>query len=190
MLPKCVLVAAALAVVTSAWEEGVDCTSDVVATEGQEGLFFAIDSNGEEVSCDEIDDVSTDGWGATCYKSTESSGDLGKIVKCPQDPAPSKNPDGSDVDEEIASGVIKSYCQNAGGPPFVNTVGCLLFGFYQANGDPIKEEETGAMAVCDTIFSGACTFFTSVAPEIAEGMDRPCVDDPGSNACDFANPGK
>jgi hypothetical protein len=189
MHPKSVLLTAALATVASAWEEGVDCTSDVVATDGQADLFFAIDSNGEEVSCDEIDDVSTDGWGATCYRSTESDGDLGDIVKCPQDPAPSKNPDGSDA-EEVADGIIKSYCQNAGGPPFVNTIGCLMYGYYEANGDPIKEQESGAMAVCNTIFSGACTFFTSVAPEIAEGMDRACIDDPNSNACDFANPGK
>ena len=188
MLPKTALLAATLATVTSAWEDGVDCTSDVVATSGKADLFFAIDSTGEEVSCDEIDEVSTDGWGATCYKSTENEDELGQIVKCPQDPAPSKNPDGSDTD--IGDAVIKTYCQNAGGPPFVNTVGCLLFGYFEAKGDPIAEQEAGASAVCDTIFSGACTFFTSVAPAIAEGMDRPCIDDPGSNACDFANPGK
>jgi hypothetical protein len=66
----------------------------------------------------------------------------------------------------------------------------LLFGFYEANGDPVAEAEAGAMGVCDTIFSGACTWFLNIAPLISEGMSRPCVDDPGSNACAFANPGK
>lgn len=123
--------------------------------------------------------------------STEDDGNLGKRVKCPGDPAPKKNPDGSDADDP-EDGIIQSYCNTAGGGlpvAFANTVGCLLFGYYEAEGDPIAEEESGSMAVCDSIFSGACTFFVNVAPKIAEGMDRPCVDDPNSNACDFANPG-
>lgn len=130
--------------------------------------------------------------GVTCYRSVEEDGNLGDLVKCPGDPAPSKNPDGSDVGE-IAGGIIQSYCDTAGGNlavSFVNTVGCLLFGYYEANGDPLAQAEKGASAVCDSIFLGACTYFTEVAPAIAEGMDRPCIDDPNSNACAFANPGK
>lgn len=118
-------------------------------------------------------------------------GNLGDLVKCPGDPAPEKNPDGSDA-EEISDGLISTYCNTAGGSlpvAFSNIVGCLQFGYYEAEGDPIAEEETGAMGVCNTIFSGACQFFLNVSPEIAEGMDRACVDDPDSTVCDFANPG-
>jgi len=71
-----------------------------------------------------------------------------------------------------------------------NTMGCLIFGYYEANGDPVAEEKAGAMALCDGIFAGACTWFLNVGPEIAAGMSKPCVDDPGSDVCAFAGPSK
>ena len=33
--------------------DGVDCTGDEVATSGQAGLFFAVDSDGHTMSCDD-----------------------------------------------------------------------------------------------------------------------------------------
>ncbi|CEL06472.1 hypothetical protein ASPCAL09649 [Aspergillus calidoustus] len=178
-----------MAAVSRAWEDGVDCTSTSV--DAAEGLLYVHDSSGLDVYCDDIDDIVSADNGYSCYRTTSDSSSLGDIVKCPGDPAPKKNPDGSDVDAEIASGVVSAYCNSAGDPlVFVNTIGCLLFAYYEANGDPVAEAEAGGRAVCDTIFSGACTYFIDVAPAIAEGMDKPCIDDPGSNACAFANPGK
>lgn len=125
--------------------------------------------------------------GCECWVSTEDTDELGNRAKCPQDPAPTKNPDGSD--SSVAEGVIQTYCTNAGAPAFINIPACFVFGWYEAGGDPIAEAESGALGICNVIFSGACNWFVNVAPEIAAGMDKPCVDDPGSNACSFANPG-
>lgn len=94
----------------------------------------------------------------------------------------------------VADGLIKTWCAAAsGGPPvidFVNLVGCLQFGYYAANGDPVAEATTGAKAICNTILAGACTWFVDVAPTVSASMSLPCTDDENSNACSFANPGK
>lgn len=59
MVSKLALLAAALPLI-AAWEDGVDCTGDEVATDGQAGLFFAVDSDGYTMACDDVDDVSSD----------------------------------------------------------------------------------------------------------------------------------
>jgi hypothetical protein len=129
--------------------------------------------------------------GATCYV-TVGNDKLGDVVKCPADPAPSKNPDGTDA-EIISDGLIKSWCDSTAGGlayTFANQVGCLIYGYYEANGDPVKENEEGAIAVCNAIFAAACTFFVNVAPAIYEGRLSECVDPPGSTLCSFAGPDK
>lgn len=65
----------------------------------------------------------------------------------------------------------------------------MIFGYFEAKGDPFKEAEAGAVGICDATFSGVCTWLTSIAPDVAKAMDLPCHDDPGSNACDFIAPG-
>ncbi|KAF4960746.1 hypothetical protein FSARC_10375 [Fusarium sarcochroum] len=192
---KAVAILAAVAVATPSprsplakrFTDGEDCTGDEVASSGQAGLFFAVDSNGYTVDCDEAGDAS-EANGYKCYVSNEDDESLGDFAKCPGDPAPKKNPDGTDV--SIGEAIIDTYCKNAGSPAWANIPGCMIFGYYEAQGNPVKEAETGAYGICNTIFSGACTWFTDVASNIQKGMDRPCVDDPGSNACAFANPGK
>lgn len=52
--------AAAKRTITKRWEDGKDCTGDTVATDGTAGLFFAVDSDGYTLSCDDVDDVSSD----------------------------------------------------------------------------------------------------------------------------------
>ncbi|KAM0354921.1 hypothetical protein ACHAPU_000759 [Fusarium lateritium] len=173
--------------ITRRFVDGEDCTSDEVADAGKTGLFYAFNSEGYTVDCDEASEAS-EANGYKCYVLNGDDSSLGDHAKCPGDPAPKKNPDGTDV--SIGEAIIDTYCKNAGAPAWLNIPGCFIFGFYEAQGDPVKEAESGAMGVCNVIFSGACTWFTSVASEIAEGMSRPCVDDPGSNACAFANPGK
>jgi hypothetical protein len=42
------------------FEDGVDCTSSEVATSGTPGLFFAVDSEGHTMSCDEAETASSD----------------------------------------------------------------------------------------------------------------------------------
>jgi hypothetical protein len=125
--------------------------------------------------------------GHQCYRSTEDTTKIGDRAKCPKDPPPARNPDGSDA--AIVDGFIDAYCQNAGRPAIPNFIGCLLYGYYEANGDPVAQIETGAVAVCDLILSGACTWFINVAPELADSMNRPCEEDPESLACEFPYPG-
>ncbi|KAI1818379.1 hypothetical protein GGS20DRAFT_286591 [Poronia punctata] len=201
---KAALLSAVLATVTASptpathtfakrWEEGKDCTADVVS-DHPAGLFFAVDSEGINAYCDDInDDVSADN-GYTCYQTSENDDVLGDMVKCPGDPAPKKNPDGSDA-AEVAGGIIGAWCAAGGSLPtplgeFASIVGCLQYGFYEAHGDPAKEAETGAKGVCNTIFAGACTWFFDVAPDISESMCDPCEDDPESIACTFGGPSK
>jgi hypothetical protein len=43
------------------WEDGVDCTTDLV-DRSTPGLLFAVASDGTAVFCDEIHEVSTEGW--------------------------------------------------------------------------------------------------------------------------------
>lgn len=43
------------------WEDGVDCTTDLV-DRSTPGLLFAVASDGTAVYCDEIHEVSTEGW--------------------------------------------------------------------------------------------------------------------------------
>lgn len=40
--------------------DGVDCTGDEVATSGQAGLFFAVDSEGHTMACDDAANASAD----------------------------------------------------------------------------------------------------------------------------------
>lgn len=71
--------------------------------------------------------------GAICYV-TVGNDKLGDIVKCPADPAPTKNPDGSAA-ESISDGLIKSWCEGAGSDlpiAWANQVGCLIYGYYEA----------------------------------------------------------
>ncbi|KAB5576523.1 hypothetical protein GE09DRAFT_624646 [Coniochaeta sp. 2T2.1] len=172
------------------WENGVDCTDSIVNSYTP-GLLFINDPDGISVACSDAGIASSAG-GYYCYRTWDNHNGLGDIVKCPADPAPSKNPDGSDA-AGVDDGLIQTWCNNVAGGlsvTFANTIGCLLYGYYEANGNPLAQEESGAMAVCDTIFSGLCTYFKDVAPEVAAGMDKACIDDPNSNACAFANPGK
>ncbi len=76
MIPKAVLLSVLLATASTAsptpqhvgekrsivkrWEDGVDCTSDTVASAGKAGLFFAVDSDGQTINCDDVADVSAD----------------------------------------------------------------------------------------------------------------------------------
>ena len=168
------------------WEDGTDCTSDTVATQGQAGLFFAINSDGLTYNCDDVDEAA-EANGDACYVTNDNPDDLGDRAKCPQDPPPAKNPDGTDA---IPADIMKTYCWNSGGPAWLNIPACFVFGFYAAQGDPIAEAESGAVGLCNVIFAGMCNWFMGVAPILAEGMSLPCHDDPGSNACAFANPGK
>jgi hypothetical protein len=41
-------------------ENGVDCTSDEVETSGTPGLFFAVDSDGHTMSCEDAEEASAD----------------------------------------------------------------------------------------------------------------------------------
>ena len=65
----------------------------------------------------------------------------------------------------------------------------MIFGYFEAKEDPFKEAEAGAVGICDATFSGVYTWLTSIAPDVAKAMDLPFHDDPGSNACDFIDPG-
>ncbi|KAL2201698.1 hypothetical protein CC79DRAFT_1377705 [Sarocladium strictum] len=171
------------------WEDGVDCTTDLV-DRSTPGLLFAVASDGTAVFCDEIHEVSTEGWGATCYV-TVGNDRLGDIVKCPADPAPTKNPDGTDA-EVIADGFIGTWCDaTAGGLAytFAQQIGCLVYGYYEANGDVVAQNEAGATAVCNAILFGFCTYMLDVAPAIWEGRSE-CVDPPDSSLCSIAGPGK
>ncbi|KAI1816330.1 hypothetical protein GGS20DRAFT_239078 [Poronia punctata] len=171
------------------WENEVDCTNDVVGDKPT-GLFFAVDSEGYNVYCDDInDDVKADN-GYACYQTNDQDGSLGDMVKCPGDPTPKKNPDGSDVTGDAAGGIISAWCAAGGKIPgafgeFASIVGCLQYGFYEANGDPAAEAEAGAKGICNTIFAGACTWFFDVSPGLNEPLVDPCDEDPESLACDF-----
>jgi hypothetical protein len=73
MIAKAAILGLALAAISAAspvshptrsiakrWEEGVDCTSDIVTNGNTPGLFFAVDSSGINVYCEDIADVSSD----------------------------------------------------------------------------------------------------------------------------------
>lgn len=73
MLTKAAIATAVLATVSVAspaprspivkrFTDGVDCTSDEVATSGQAGLFFAVDSDGHTMSCDDAANASADAY--------------------------------------------------------------------------------------------------------------------------------
>lgn len=130
--------------------------------------------------------------GTKCYSVSADPNVLGDPVKCPADPAPSKNPDGSPA-EQVADGLVQTWCDTSPGGlslQFVNTVGCLTYGYHEANGDVIQEANDGGTAVCDSVFAGACTYFGKVSPVLEDAQNMPCVDEPGENYCDFAGPGK
>lgn len=44
------------------------------------------------------------------------------------------------------------------------------------------------LVLCDTFFAGACTAFEAFNSGALDPID--CVDDPGSDLCSFAGPGK
>lgn len=129
--------------------------------------------------------------GVKCYK-TANPNVFGHRIKCPADPAPTRNPDGSKA-KKIGDGLIKAWCAAATGGAlaidFANAVGCLLYGYYEAESDPIAENEEGATMVCDTILAGACTYFKDMAPKLEKAQDHDdCNGD--ESLCSFAGPGK
>lgn len=75
MIPKTAILSTVLASATTAaampstaasrgltkrWEEGVDCTGDIVGNAGKAGLFFAVDSEGSTLSCDDVNEASAE----------------------------------------------------------------------------------------------------------------------------------
>jgi hypothetical protein len=189
--------------------EGNDCTSDSVS-DNPPGLFFALDSEGTSVNCDDIDTgtssskqvypspayisrLLTSISGYACYRTVSDPDQLGDSIMCPGDPPPEKNPDGS-VTDPVADGFIDTWCKSGASLPgaageFTNIAGCFMFGYLQAHGDPVEEAESGAKGVCDVIFAGACTWFFDIQG-ITTPLCDPCDDDPDSVACNFGGPAK
>lgn len=112
---------------------------------------------------------------------------FGDVVKCFVDFVFSKNLDGIDV-EIIFDGFIKLWCDSIVGGfvyIFVNQVGCFIYGYYEVNGDFVKENEEGVIVVCNVIFVVVCMFFVNVVLVIYEGRLSECVDFLGFIFCFF-----
>ena len=120
---------------------------------------------------------------------TTGVGGKGGPVKCPGDPAPKKNPDGSDV-AGLAEDLMSTFCTVGAGPPWISVPACYLFGYFESNGDPVAEGTAGAKGICDAFLEGTCTFFTEVTPLISDALSDPCDIDPESSSCVNSGPGK
>lgn len=123
--------------------------------------------------------------GVKCYKTNTDPESLGDLVVCPGDAGKPENPE---TGEGTVQTIAGTFCSTSGGG---NALTSILQGaacsILSASGDPAQDAETGGTAICDALTAGSCTFFQEVPPAT---QPKECVDDPGSNVCDFAGPGK
>lgn len=125
-----------------------------------------------------------------CWITDGSSDSLGDRALCPGDPAPPKNPDGSD---NITGDLISTYCKFGQGGPlpiqFLTRAVCLGYSTATMGQDVLADNMAGLNMLCDTLFAGACTAFELLN---SGALDDPGCTDPPDNPglCSLAGPGK